>query len=73
MFSQKKKKYEGMFFKGHLMKFTTNPKLKSPTKFTENAVTKFRRMIHSEFKTFVHVKERELEALDLSLHLKQEI
>lgn len=29
--------------------------------------------MHSESKTFVHVKEGELEALDLSLHLKQEI
>lgn len=72
MFSQKKT-YEAMFFKGHLMNIHYHPKIKKPTKFTENTVTKFRRMIHSEFKTFVHVKERELEALDLSLHLKQEI
>lgn len=28
--------------------------------------------MHSEFKTFVHVEEGELEALELSLHLKQE-
>lgn len=53
--------------------YNENSKWKSPTKFTNSPLTKFRRMLHSESKAFVHVKEGKFEALDLSLHLKQEI